>query len=178
MALKDYGKGENDPGTWVDFGLDKPFRLRLRRIPQDVWEAIDKRHLKTGNFEVRDGIRRRVKDQDEVVAALTDKALFAWTDADGLEVEIAHEDSAALWGKLLSRTISVGETVSLTGNALTHAVKLRVLEHLKPIARVEEVDEETGSKSIERREIGSFIVLEAAKLQRDFAKIEEERAKN
>lgn len=178
MALKDYGKAEHDPGAWVDFGIDKPFRLRVRRIPPDVWEEIDRRHRGKDSFEVRDGIRRRVQDQDVVVAALTDKAIFAWVDAEGLEVDIEHEDAAKLWTGLLGREVAVGSRLSLTGESLNASVKRRIFAHLKPIARVEDTDEETGQVKVDKRDIASFIVLEAARLQSEFASAREEEQKN
>jgi hypothetical protein len=166
VALKDFGKAEHDPGQWVDFGLDKPFRLRIRRIPSDVWDEIDKRHRGKESFEVRDGVRRRVQDGDSMVESLQEKASWAWTDAEGLEVEIAHEEASKLWTKLVGRELSVGEALVLAGDVLTTAVKKRVLTHLRPIARVELQD------------IGSFVVLEAARMQKEFASGKEAEAKN
>lgn len=175
MALKDYGKADNDPGEWVDFGLDKPFRLRIRRIPADVWDEIDRRHQnQKDTFEIKEGIRRRVKDEVGLLEALTEKALWAWTDAEGLEIEVEHDDAARVWSDLLKREVQRGETITLAGGILTATVKRRVLRHLRPIARVEP----KTSDDNERQDIGSFIVLEAARLQQEFAAAREAQAKN
>ena len=169
MALKDYGKAENDPGEWVDFGEDKPFRLRVRRIPGDVADEIDRRHLGKPQYEVKGGVKRPIHDIDGLVKALTDKAVWAWTDSEGLEIDIADEEAAKLWGKLLNRDVETGATVALQGNALTADAKRRVLAHLRPFARMRVTDSETGGHTEEHHDIGRFIVLEAARLQRQFA---------
>lgn len=178
MALKDFGKPEHDPGEWREFGLDNPFRLRIRRIPSDVWDEIDKRHRGKETFEVRDGVRRRITDGDSMIEALQEKAAWAWTDAEGLEIEIAHDEAAKLWTKLVGREIEVGQTLVICGDVLNHAVKKRVLTHLRPIARVEKFDEEKRETVIERQDIGSFLVLESAQLQKEFASGKEAEAKN
>lgn len=178
MALKDFGKPEHDPGSWVDFGLDKPFRLRIRRIPSDVWDDIDKRHRGKETFEIRDGVRRRVQDGDSMIEALQDKAAWAWVDAEGLEIEVAHDEAAKLWGKLIGRDVTVGETLVLNEGVLNNAVKRRVMTHLRPIARVEKFDEEKHETVVERQDIGSFVVLEAARMQKEFASGKEAEAKN
>lgn len=177
MALTDYGKPENDLGEWVDFGKDAPFRLRLRRIPGEKIEEIERRHSKTKNFEVRDGVRRPVLDTESILASLTDKAIWSWTDAEGLEITAGDEESAKLWSKMLSREIEQGATFSLSGPSLTAEAKRRVLFNHRPFARVDRQNDSGGMTEVEE-DIGRFIVTEAARLQKSFGQKREEQAGN
>lgn len=184
MALKHFGKPDNDLGTWYDFGEDRPFRLRVRRIPASVVERIDERRKPT-SFEVRDGMRRPVRDLEAVAEGLVEKATWAWTDAEGLEIEVADQEGAAFWSRQLGREVAVGETVSPSGKELTAEAKRLVIQELKPFARVIVRDaagtvqvDETGRPREQWLEVGVFIVGKAAEMQRDFVGRQQEKEKN
>lgn len=184
--LRHFGKAENDLGTWFDFGFTKegdkrgpaPFKLRVRRIPASVVDTIDERHKGREAFEVKDGLRRRVRDLETVADGLVDKAAWAWTDAEGLEIEVADEEGATWWTKALGREVAVGERVKPSGRELTAEVKKLVISELKPFALTIQTDEETGREKEVWLELGVWIVGRAAELQRDFVKAREADQKN
>lgn len=171
MALKHFGKPENDEGTWFPFGLDKPFEMRIRRIPSGVAEKIDARHRGRESFEVREGIRRPVRELDAIAEGLAEKAAWAWTDARGLEVQVGDEESAGFWRKATGDdSIAVGQVVELAGERLTAETKKLVLRELRPFAREKNPDDPSKTQDVE---IGVFVIRRAFELQRDFVKASE-----
>jgi hypothetical protein len=177
VTLKDYGKSENDLGVWFPFGeeLPAPFDVRVRRIPYDVAQRINKRYGREQMIVV-DGVRRPhiERTAEETTKWLLDQAAWAWVDAKRLEIEIGDDDAARLWTGLLKREVLPAETLILEGGTLTHEVKLRILTQIRPFARV--TDGETLKK--ERQDLGTFLILKAALLQSDAAKAEEESRGN
>lgn len=166
MALKAFGKAENDEGEWFPFGEDAPFRLRIRRIPHTEAERIEKRHEKGKAFEVVSGIRRPIRDVEAILNTMTDKAIWCWTDSD-LEIEIADDEAAKLFGA------EVGQVVKLEGKALTAQVKKFVLREIRPFANTENED----GKPVQV-DIGIFILKKAMEQQRDLLSEEERAEKN
>lgn len=177
MILRDFGKSENDLGIWFNFGEEHPapFEVRVRRVPYDVANKISKRYGKEIMVTV-DGLRRPTveRDIDQTTKWLYDQAAWAWVDARGLGLEIADEEAAKLWSGLLKREVKVGETLELSGSALTHEAKMRVLLHIRPFAVM--TDAETQKK--ERQDLGTVLVLTAAKLQQGSVDAEQEALGN
>lgn len=173
--LKDFGKPDNDLGVWFPFGEDAPFEVRVRRIPYDVQQRIGKRYGRE-TFIVTDGIKRPHVDRtlEEQTNWLLDQAVWAWTDAKGLEIEVADEEGARLWTGLLKREVTAGEVIALDAGTLTAEVKRRVMTQLRPFARM--TDPETNAK--ERHDLATFLVLKAAQLQAETAKDAEDRRGN
>ena len=168
MALKAFGNPENDKGEWVDFGLEKLFRIRVRRIPTSVAQKIQDRHKGKLTYEVHDGIRKPVKDMEQIQKILEDKAAWAWTDAEGLAVTIEDEEASNVFGG------EVGEDVDISGEKLTDKAKRFIMNEISPGARV---DIPGGEKTVELS-IAVFILKTAQDQQQAINLIEEEAAKN
>jgi hypothetical protein len=161
----------------MPFGKDEPFKLCIRRIPGDVADKIDKRHKGKEQFEVSNGVRRPVHDVDGLLQGLIDKAIWAWVDAEGLQIIPSDEESVKLWGSLLTRDLKVGEVIDLQGKALTAEAKRRLMLHHRPFARVDRPDTEGGVTEVEE-DLARFIVMEAGRLQRDYGRHAETLAGN
>lgn len=165
--LRDFGRSENDLGVWFPFGEEAPFEVRVRRIPYDVQQRISKRYGRETMLVV-DGYKRPHIDRslEEQTNWLLDQAVWAWTDAKGLDIEVADDEGAKLWSGLLKREVQAGEVVTLEGPVLTAEVKRRVLTQIRPFAKM--IDTETQRS--ERHDIATFIVLKAAQLQAEASK--------
>lgn len=174
-VLKDFGRSENDLGSWFPFGEDAPFEIRVRRVPYDVAQRINKRYGRE-TMVVVDGIKRPhiERNLEEQTNWLLDQAAWAWSDAKGLQIEVGDEEGARLWTGLLKREVSVGDVLDLSGGDLNDAVKKRILTQVRPYAKVTDAE----SNRPERHDIASFIVLKAALLQAESAKEEEARRGN
>lgn len=164
--LRDFGKSENDEGVWFPFGEEAPFEVRVRRIPYDVQQRISKRYGRE-TMIVTDGYKRPHIDRnlDEQTNWLLDQAVWAWTDAKGLDIEIGDDEGAKLWSGLLKREVGAGDVVSLTRENMTAEVKRRILTQVRPFAKM--IDPE--SQKAEKHDIATFIVLKAAQLQAEAA---------
>lgn len=163
MALKHFGKPENDEGVWFPFGLEAPFKLRIRRLSAGVSEKIDARHKGKSHFEVIEGIRRPIRDLEAITDGLADKAAWCLTDAEGLQIEIADQESLEFWQKSTGLDdLTVGGVVDLQGDRLTAEVKRLLIREIRPFAQ--EKDEETGKPA--DVEFGMFIIRKAGALQK------------
>jgi hypothetical protein len=158
--LRDFGKSDNDQGQWFPF--DDECELRIRRVPYDVAQRISKRYGRE-TFTISDGVKRPQIERtlDEQTQWLLDQAVWAWTDAKGLEVEVGDEEGAKLWSGLTKQDVKAGDAIPLSGAFLTAEVKRRILTQLRPYAQM--TDPETAKK--DRVDIGTFIVLKASLLQ-------------
>ena len=165
--LRDFGRSENDLGVWFPFGEEAPFEVRVRRIPYDVQQRISKRYGRE-TMIVTDGYKRPHIDRnlEEQTNWLLDQAVWAWTDAKGLDIEIADDEGARLWSGLLKKEVAVGEVVTLNAENMTAEVKRRVLTQIRPFAKI--LDPET--QRAERHDIATFLVLKAAQLQAEASK--------
>jgi hypothetical protein len=182
MALKDFGKSENDRGLWFPFGEEDPapFEVRIRRIPYDIAHRINKQYGREQVVTV-DGVRRPHIERtiEEQTRWLLTQAAWAWTEARGLEIEVSDDEAARLWTGLLKRDVTVGEVLKLdSGETLTDAVKQRILTQLRPYSTMTTVDDDTGKASTSRVDLGTFIIIKAAQIQQDFAKAAETSRSN
>lgn len=171
MALRDYGKPENDLGEWFPFGPD--IDLRVRRIPYDVASRIRKKYGKEESV-IRDGVRYKefVQSSAEIQDMMVEQACFALTDIRGEGAKLTAEDAegASLWTGYLKREVAVGDILELQGSLVNDALKKRLIVQIKPYAviAVTEKDkdsgEPTGKISNIRYDIGSFILERALEL--------------
>lgn len=169
MALRDYGKADNDLGEWYPFGVEAGLELRVRRVPHDVANRISRAHGKEETYRDSDGVRRRewVRTGDELQNMLVEQAIFALVDIRGPEAEIVVEDAEAakLWGSHFKRDVAIGETVPLQGALTTDAIKRRLLVQIKPHAHVDMPIEEDGKPTGQTKrvllDIGTFVLERA-----------------
>lgn len=173
MALKHFGKAENDEGTWFPFGLEAPFKVRVRRLSPGIAEKIDARYKGKTHFETIEGIRRPIRDLESITDGLADKAAWCLTDAEGLQLEIADEESLAYWTKAGVPDLEVGGLVDLQGAILTAEVKRLLIREIRPFAR--EVNDEGKAEDVE---FGMFVIRKAGELQRGHAKVEADSSGN
>lgn len=177
MALKHFGKPENDEGTWFKF--DSPtgaFELRVRRLSPGVSEKIDARHKGKSHFEVIEGIRRPIRDLEAITDGLAEKAAWCLTDARGLKIEIADPEGLAFWKNATKvEALEVGAEVEIVGDVLSHEVKMLLIRELRPFCPMPSRDDPT---KIDEVEIGMFIIRKAGDLQRGHAKDQGEQAGN
>lgn len=173
--LKDFGRSDNDLGSWFPFGEEAPFEIRVRRVPYDVSQKIGKRYGRETMIVV-DGLKRPhiERNLEEQTNWLLDQAVWAWVDAKGLQIEVADDDGAKVWTGLLKREVAQGDVIDLTGPALTAEVKRRVLTQVRPYAKVTDTD----THKAERIDIASFIVLKSAEIQAAASQDEENRSGN
>lgn len=176
MALKDFGKAENDLGEWMPFGLEGAFELRIRRIPYEIAQRISKRYGRE-TFIVEGGLKRPTIERslDEATSWLLDQAIWAWTDARGLEVEVADAEGAKVWSQLLRRDVVQGDLITVDAGMMSAEVKRRVLTQLRPWCSV--APDEPGEK-VEKQDLATFVVLQSARLASFAAKRAEEREGN
>jgi hypothetical protein len=126
--FKEYGRAENDLGEHFTIPSEEgEVRLRIRRIPFELDLRLESRHGREEFVANRQGFKRprRVHTSEEEIAILKDKACWAWTDCEGVTVEIADEEAAGQWSKLVDEPVSVGQVVPLDGR-LSDQVKRRL----------------------------------------------------
>ncbi|MGH9364132.1 MAG: hypothetical protein ACRD1B_02550 [Thermoanaerobaculia bacterium] len=180
MALRDFGRSDNDLGEWFQFG--PTLELRVRRIPYDIANKIRKRYGREDSV-VRDGVRYKefVQDKQEREDMMVDQAAYALTDIRGADSEVIVMDpeAKALWSGYLKKDVELGDTVSMTGALGNDALKKRLLVQIKPYAVIELEDRDPGSgeptgkpASRVRFDIGSYVLVKAMELNQRAAKEE------
>jgi len=130
MSISFFGKGENDPGEWVEFG---PFRVRVRRITPEKGREIRKRYGKEV-FVDKEGARvpQRVQSEDENQAMLLDLASFALTEVERLTLKVEDDEGAKKLKSLLAlESVDVGQDVSFDGLKLNDAQRKFLLRDLR-----------------------------------------------
>lgn len=189
MALKDFGKSDNDQGIWFPFGEVEPaFEVRVRRIPNDVAKRLNAQYGKEV-FVSKDGVRipSIERSLDQWTDYLVSQAAWAWSDVreknedgtyGGLSIEIADEDAAKLWKGLakLESQPEIGATIRIGGGLLTDAVKRRIMLQIRPFATVTVTKTDTEGSTTNKREkcdLATFLITKSAEVQTDEVKAEE-----
>lgn len=177
MALKHFGKPENDEGTWFEF--DSPtgaFELRVRRLSPGVSEKIDARHKGKAHFEVIEGIRRPIRDLEAITDGLAEKAAWCLTDARGLKIAPADAEGLAFWKNATKvEDLEVGAEIEIAGEVLSHEIKMLLIRELRPFCTMPDPKDPT---KVDEVEIGMFIIRKAGELQKGHAKGQDDQAGN
>lgn len=131
MALfKVFGKAENDQGEFFTY-MQEPYknpdtgqeetrevRLKVRRMPVDMQLRFERKYGRQDMVaDPSTGYKRpqHITSQDDNLAIAKDKACWAWTDCENVELIIGDEDAQVQWSKLLGEQVGIGQAVRLDG---------------------------------------------------------------
>lgn len=163
MALfEDFGKPENDEGTWHQFAVDPetrlPVELRIRIIPFEVTVRLEKKHGHEETATDNLGRKRpqRVRTDEETINWMWDRAEWAWTDSRNFEIRLRDDESADFYNRHMKPVTPYkpGDTVPITKETAVPAVKRRLFSKSLDLSRyINEKAEEMREKS-ETRESG------------------------
>lgn len=162
MSVKMTGNPENEKGTWFPFTLRADgerhrVEFLVRKVPPAKEDELTFRHYgRKLQLRFKRGEQLIDRDAEKLLAYAIEKASFALVDTRGFPpIEAADPEMAATLSEVLSRTVPVGEEITLDG-AWTPGLKKLVFGAFRNVLGFVngKADELAGAEAEEEEDLG------------------------